>query len=212
MTKNPLVKIQDFSFSYKDKKIFENLNLEIYNQSINFIIGPNGSGKTTLIKILFFNSEKFILTDNFQFIWDFQNFYDELSTIQNLKIFFDIHNRKKLDFQEQLRKITKYWNLEEYLKKPIKNLSYGYKQKVLITRSLLVLPELLIIDEPFLGLDYQSYLGFLDILKEFHKDVTFIISTQNPNIKEDLKEKPKTENVTVQKLNDLVELVSFNSL
>jgi len=212
MTKNSLVKIQDFSFSYKDKKIFENLNLEIYNQSINFIIGPNGSGKTTLIKILFFNSQKFILTDNFQFIWDFQNFYDELSTIQNLKIFFDIHNRKKLDFQEQLRKITKYWNLEEYLKKPIKNLSYGYRQKVLITRSLLVLPELLIIDEPFLGLDYQSYLGFLDILKEFHKDVTFIISTQNPNIKEDLKEKPKTENVTVQKLNDLVELVSFNSL
>jgi ABC-type multidrug transport system ATPase subunit len=212
MTKNPLVKIQDFSFSYKDKKIFENLNLEIYDQSINFIIGPNGSGKTTLIKILFSNSQKFILTDNFQFIWDFQNFYDELYTVQNLKIFFDIHNRKKLDFQEQLRKITKYWNLEEYLKKPIKNLSYGYKQKVLITRSLLVLPELLIIDEPFLGLDYQSYLGFLDILKEFHKDVTFIISTQNPNIKEDLKEKLKTENVTVQKLNDLVELVSFNSL
>jgi len=210
MTKNPLVKIQNLSFSYKDKKIFENLSLEIYKQTINLIIGPNGSGKTTLIKILFFNSQRFILTDNFQFIWDFQNFYEDLSTIQNLKIFFDFHNKKKLDFQEQLKKITRHWNLEEYLKKPIKNLSYGYRQKVLITRSLLVLPELLVIDEPFLGLDYQSYLAFLDILKEFCNDVTFIISTQNPNIKEDLKEKLKTENITIKKLNDLVEIASFN--
>jgi len=178
-----IIEIEDLSFSYKDKPIFEKLSVRIPNNSINFLIGTNGSGKTTFLKILFFNNKKYLKTDDFQFIWEFQNLYEELTVLQNFKIFFHLNKKKNLEFEKELGKILKYFNIKEYLNKEVKKLSYGYKQRVLIARSIMINPELLIIDEPFLGLDYSSYLSFLKIINDYNENTTFLISTQNPNTK-----------------------------
>ncbi len=178
-----IIEIEDLSFSYKDKPIFEKLSVRIPNNSINFLIGTNGSGKTTFLKILFFNNKKYLKTDDFQFIWEFQNLYEELTVLQNFKIFFHLNKKKNLEFEKELGKILKYFNIKEYLNKEVKKLSYGYKQRVLIARSIMINPKLLIIDEPFLGLDYSSYLSFLKIINDYNENTTFLISTQNPNTK-----------------------------
>lgn len=190
-TKNDtLIKVENLNFSYKDKKILENVSFEIKKNTVNFLIGPNGSGKTTLLKILFFNTDKYLNTKDFQFIWEFQNFYEELSLLKNLEIYFKLNCKKKLDFKKQLKKILEYWDLEAYLNKPVKDLSYGYRQKGLLARSIITQPDLLVIDEPFLGLDYYSYQSFLKIINDF-KEITFFISTQNPQVKEEFKELKK---------------------
>lgn len=178
-----IIEIEDLSFSYKDKPIFEKLSVRIPNNSINFLIGTNGSGKTTFLKILLFNNKKYLKTDDFQFIWEFQNLYEELTVLQNFKIFFHLNKKKNLEFEKELGKILKYFNIKEYLNKEVKKLSYGYKQRVLIARSIMINPKLLIIDEPFLGLDYSSYLSFLKIINDYNENTTFLISTQNPNTK-----------------------------
>lgn len=178
-----IIEIENLSFSYKDKPIFEKLSIRIPNNSINFLIGTNGSGKTTFLKILFFNNKKYLKTDDFQIIWEFQNLYEELTVLQNLKIFFHLNKKKNMEFEKELEKILKYFNIKEYLNKEIKKLSYGYKQRVLIARSIMINPKLLIIDEPFLGLDYSSYLSFLKIINDYNENTTFLISTQNPNTK-----------------------------
>ena len=100
--------------------------------------------------------------------------------------------------------------MELYLNKPVKNLSYGYKQKSLIARSIITNPDVLIIDEPFLGLDYSSYLKFLDILKDY-KRITFIISTQNPKIKDEFSNFGNYEQKEFF-LNQYLKIYSFLSL
>lgn len=193
-----LIQVENLSFSYKNKKIFENLSFTIKKPSLNFIVGCNGSGKTTLLKILFLNEDKYFKTKDVQFIWEFQNLYDELTLLQNLKIYFNLNTKKKLNFEEELKKILSYWDLDQYLKSPIKNLSYGYRQKSLIARSIITKPDILIIDEPFLGLDYSSYLSFLKIISDYSSEITFLISTQNPKVKDEIIETTSLKNNTLK--------------
>ncbi|MEN3015633.1 MAG: ATP-binding cassette domain-containing protein [bacterium] len=194
---NEILNIQNLSFSYKDHPIFNNLNLTIYSSTVNFIIGPNGSGKTTLMKILFFNKNKYFKTDDVQFVWEFQNLYENLTVLENLKIYFNLNVKKRLKFEDQLNSILKYWDLKNYLKKPVSSLSYGYRQKVHISRGIIVQPDVLLIDEPFLGLDYSSYLTMLRIIQETSNKITFFIFTQNPTVVQDYAKNSSKYQVTV---------------
>ncbi|MFN4220600.1 MAG: ATP-binding cassette domain-containing protein, partial [bacterium] len=135
----------------------------------------------------FFDKKKYFKTEDVQFVWEFQNMYEELSLTKNLEIYFKLNCKKNISFKEELQNILKYWDLELYLTKPVKSLSYGYRQKALITRSIIVKPDVLIVDEPFLGLDYMSYKSFIKIIKDY-RDITFLISTQNPNVIRDFLE------------------------
>ncbi len=189
-----LIDFNSFSFKYKENQefIFENTSFSIVNNSVNFVIGDNGSGKTTLFKIIFHNYlyknyNEFIKinTKDIGFIWDFHNFYPKLTVYQNIKLYFELSKNRnlKIDFNKNLDLFFQYFKIEKnYLNKTIDELSFGYKQKILIIRELITFKELVLIDEPFLGLDYSSYYSFLKILADFYNHISFIIFTQNPNV------------------------------
>ncbi|MGC8733737.1 MAG: ATP-binding cassette domain-containing protein [bacterium] len=220
-----LIVFENFSFKYKQEDIFifENLSFKIFDKSINFVIGQNGSGKTTLFKVIFYNylykfCNQFIKlnTNNIGFIWDFHNFYNNLTVYQNLKLYFELSKNKnknkiqiafnkydfnKYNFDQLVNLFFDYFAINKnYLNKNINELSFGYRQKILIIRELIVFNDLVLIDEPFLGLDYFSYLAFLKILVDFYDQITFVIFTQNPNVIFDLQ---KNFNYKDLKLNEI---------
>lgn len=213
-----LIVFNNFSFKYKqnDAFIFENICFRIFNKSVNFVIGENGSGKTTLFKIIFYNYlykfyNEFIKlnTVNIGFIWDFHNFYNNLTVYQNLRLYFElsknknkIANKIKNNFDELIALFLNYFSIDKnYLKKNINELSFGYKQKILIIRELIVFNDLILIDEPFLGLDYSSYLSFLKILINFYDKITFVIFTQNPNVISDFYNNNNNNNLKLNEIN-----------
>ena len=175
--------INNFSKEYsKGKKAVDNISLTVNAGEIFGFIGHNGAGKTTTIKsivgILEF-SEGDILIDNksikknpveckkvMAYIPDNPNLYEALTGIQYLSFMADIYKVSK----EQREKLIKYYGdkfeLTKYLGDLISSYSHGMKQKLAVISALIHKPKLLILDEPFVGLDPKAAHTLKEIMRE----------------------------------------------
>ncbi len=142
--------------------------------------GENGTGKSTLLKSIFQSGEKK------EFLWSAKQkevrlsylghevgLYSSLSLMDNLNYFSGILNHPIN--KDNLNKLIKNFGLEKRLYDPIHTFSEGMKRKSGILRALLVDPELLLLDEPFNGLDARSTEIFLDEIREIKKNTTILI-------------------------------------
>ena len=175
--------INNFSKEYsKGKKAVDNISLTVNAGEIFGFIGHNGAGKTTTIKsivgILEF-SEGDILIDNksikknpveckkvMAYIPDNPDLYEALTGIQYLSFMADIYKVSK----EQREKLIKYYGdkfeLTKYLGDLISSYSHGMKQKLAVISALIHKPKLLILDEPFVGLDPKAAHTLKEIMRE----------------------------------------------
>ena len=175
--------INNFSKEYsKGKKAVDNISLTVNAGEIFGFIGHNGAGKTTTIKsivgILDF-SEGDILIDNksikknpveckkvMAYIPDNPDLYEALTGIQYLSFMADIYKVSK----EQREKLIKYYGdkfeLTKYLGDLISSYSHGMKQKLAVISALIHKPKLLILDEPFVGLDPKAAHTLKEIMRE----------------------------------------------
>ena len=175
--------INNFSKEYsKGKKAVDNISLTVNAGEIFGFIGHNGAGKTTTIKsivgILEF-SEGDILIDNksikknpveckkvMAYIPDNPDLYEALTGIQYLSFMADIYKVSK----EQREKLIKYYgdkfDLTKYLGDLISSYSHGMKQKLAVISALIHKPKLLILDEPFVGLDPKAAHTLKEIMRE----------------------------------------------
>jgi ABC-2 type transport system ATP-binding protein len=159
-----LVSINNLSKSFKKKKVIENVNFSIKQGEILGILGPSGSGKSTFIKTLIgfhkpssgeiiINSEIInTKTKNpLGFSTQENSIYDYLTVKQNLKYFSKIYQipEKKKRINYLLNKL----NLKEFEKTLCKNLSGGTKKRLDIACALIPDPNIIVLDEPFIGLD-----------------------------------------------------------
>ncbi len=178
-----MLKITNVSKSYdKVKKAINDINLEMYPGDIYGFIGHNGAGKTTLLKsiagILSFDSgeitifDKSIIKDNLEakkimaYIPDNPDIYEMLSGIQYLDFIADAYGVDLEKRRNLINKYAKMFEMDLVLNNPISSYSHGMKQKILIMSALIHSPKVMLLDEPFVGLDPKaSYL-----LKEvFHE-------------------------------------------
>lgn len=175
--------INNFSKEYsKGKKAVDNISLTVSSGEIFGFIGHNGAGKTTTIKsivgILEFN-EGDILIDNksikknpieckklMAYIPDNPDLYEALTGIQYLSFIADIYKVSK----EQREKLINYYGdkfeLTKYLGDLISSYSHGMKQKLAVISALIHKPKLLILDEPFVGLDPKAAHALKEIMRE----------------------------------------------
>lgn len=166
-----MIEFKDFSVSYKDNVILENINFEIQDNGINFLMGKNGSGKTTLIKcilnlmdykgVININCTKNSLSELFV-IFDDSALYNSLSGIKNIMQFTSCDEKTAIKIGEQ------YFNINT-LKKATKTYSYGERKKVFLIILEILKPAIIIMDEVSNGLDYETMILLRKKLIEFSK-------------------------------------------
>lgn len=164
-----MLKIENLTKIYGDKKAVDNLSLEINAGEICGFIGHNGAGKTTTLKSVvgilnFEEGEIFVdgksIRENpieckrqIAYIPDNPDLYDFMSGIKYLNFVADIFEVPEDDRNEKINKYADMFGLTEDLGQPIASYSHGMKQKLAIIAALVHNPKLIIMDEPFVGLD-----------------------------------------------------------
>lgn len=200
-----ILEVKNFSVSYDDKKILENINMYIDRNKITAIIGPSGCGKSTFLKSLnmMINEEKGVKTfgDIFFEGKNIKNFEVEtlrkniglvfqtptpfpFSIYKNMTyapIYYGIKNKNQLDdlVKEKLILAGLYEEVKDEINKSALSLSGGQQQRLCIARELTVEPEILLLDEPCSALDIQNTIKIEEMLKNLSKNYTIIIVTHN---------------------------------
>ena len=178
-----MVEIKGLCKSYDNKRVVDNLDLTINDGEIYGFIGHNGAGKTTTIKCLigilsFENGE--ILIDGLSirdkpieckrkiaYIPDNPDLYNYMSGVDYLNFIGDVFNVAN---EERVKRIDKYagiFELTDSLANPISSYSHGMRQKLAIIAAWLHEPDLIVMDEPFVGLDPKASHDLKMMMREF---------------------------------------------
>ena len=168
-----MLEIINFSKSYKNgKRAVNNVSIKVNSGEIFAFIGHNGAGKTTTIKaivgILEFDEGDILIDGDsinidpikckrkIAYIPDNPDIYEALTGIQYLNFIADIYKVSKKERERLIKLYSEKFELTSALGDLISSYSHGMKQKLVIISALLHRPKLLILDEPFVGLDPKA--------------------------------------------------------
>lgn len=167
-----MLKIEHLTKVYGDKKAVDDLSLHIQPGEIYGFIGHNGAGKTTTLKsvvgILQFDAgeitidgisireQPLVCKKKFAYIPDNPDLYDFMTGIKYLNFIADVFGVDENTRQERIRKYAELFELTNDLGQPIAAYSHGMKQKLAIIAAWMHDPKLIIMDEPFVGLDPKA--------------------------------------------------------
>jgi ABC-2 type transport system ATP-binding protein len=181
---NKIVAIKDLSFSLNKNKVLG-------------LVGPNGSGKTTTINLILgtikSNSGE-ILYENYKndslefkkkvgYIPDDLILPESLTGREYIDFILSIYSIKK---SNKLNKLIKLYNMQDFLDILIKEYSHGMKKKIQIIVAFSLESELIIIDEPFRGLDIESIIITKQLFKSFIKSGSILLCSHDLNLIEEL--------------------------
>jgi len=193
-----IIKIRNMSFSYKNKQIFKDFDLDIEKGKFIHIVGPNGSGKSTLVKIILglIKAEGYINVYRMNMCEDnimdirrsigvvFEN-PDNTFVAETVAddIAFSLENLQYTPktISEKINKISQYLKIENLLEKNPHYLNGGEKQMVALASALIIDPKILILDEAFTMLDGIAKENILKLLKKLvkEKNITVINVTHD---------------------------------
>lgn len=200
-----MIEYKNFSKSYGNTIAVDNLNLLIEDGVLCAFVGPNGAGKTTTLKatagILDFNDGDIIINGlsikkdailckkQIAYLPDNPDLYEFLKGIEYLNFISDIYDIKD-ERSELIKKYSDLFELTGFLGNTINTYSHGMKQKLSIIGALIHKPSVLIMDEPFVGLDPVSSHNLKNIMKTLTKEgVTIFFSTHVLEVAEKLCDK-----------------------
>ena len=177
-----MLKIEHLTKCYGEKKAIDDLSLHIHSGEIYGFIGHNGAGKTTTLKaccgILQYDSGEITIDgtsmisdpltckSKIAYIPDNPDLYEFMTGIQYLNFVSDIFGVSAQDRQERIHYYAEAFELTGDLAQAISTYSHGMKQKLTIISALVHNPKLLIMDEPFVGLDPKASHLFKSIMRE----------------------------------------------
>ena len=181
-----MITIKNLCKNYGNKEVLKKVNLTINDGDIYAFVGSNGAGKTTTIKsmlgILPFNSGDVLydgvsikdkpleIKQNLAYIPDNPDIYEHLTGLEYLNFIADMYETDAKAKNEAIKKYSKILEIDTKLNDKIGSYSHGMKQKIVIIAALIHNPKVLIMDEPFVGLDPLSTHKLKEIMKELTKE------------------------------------------
>lgn len=181
MTK--IIQIINVTKKIQDKVIFKNLSLEIEDEIFTSIMAPSGFGKTTLVKMISGLDKNFDGRINFAKIKqkDIVVMFQEDRLIENISVFKNLKLINKNT--DKIIELLIEFDLEKKMDEKVRNLSGGEKRRVALIRTLLTNKKVMILDEPFNGLDDESKKKIFAYLKNYQKEnhKTFILILHDHN-------------------------------
>ncbi len=181
-----MIEIKNVSKAYKkEKKVIDNINLEIRDGEIFGFLGPNGAGKTTTIKmitgILGIDSGDIFIDGNsitknpiqakknIGLVPDNPDMFLKLKGVEYLNFIADVYGISTQERIIRIDKLSKKFEMENVLSNKLQSYSHGMRQKIIIMGVLLHNPKNLILDEPMTGLDPKSSFDLKQIMREHAK-------------------------------------------
>ena len=177
-----MLRIENLTKTYGNKKAVDDLSLHIQRGEIYGFIGHNGAGKTTTLKsvvgILDFDEGEIYIDGKsiknspvdckrlIAYIPDNPDLYDFMSGIKYLNFVADIFGVSADERQEKIRKYADAFELTKDLAQPISSYSHGMKQKLAVISAWIHSPKLIIMDEPFVGLDPKAAFILKEMMHE----------------------------------------------
>jgi len=181
-----MLKITNLTKKYQNKIAVNDLSLEVEAGDIYGFIGHNGAGKTTTIKsvvgIIPFESGEILIDGHsvkaepikcksiIAYIPDNPDLYEHLTGIQYLNFIADLFYVSKEQREQLIHEYSEEFKIVDNLGNLIASYSHGMKQKLAIIAALIHKPSLLILDEPFVGLDPEAALTLKEIMKRMCKE------------------------------------------
>ena len=192
------LKLKNVSKTFIDKKAVDNISFELNEPGVYGLLGTNGAGKTTTIRMLLgilrkdsgeitWNGKEVDRKSvNFGYLPEDRGVYPKSKIIDQLLYFAELKGMKKSESLDSINKWAKKLKVEEYLNMPAEKLSKGNQQKIQFMTAIIHNPELIVLDEPFSGLDPVNTEILKNIIIELVNDGKYIIMSahQMPTIEE----------------------------
>jgi ABC-2 type transport system ATP-binding protein len=183
-----MLKVENVTKYYGNFKAVDNLSFEVNKGEIFGLLGVNGAGKTTTFRMIMGlltpNSGNITLdskpidynvTDEIGFLTEERSLLTKLTVLQQAIFYGSLKSMKKKEIETRLDTLLERFSIAEYKNKKIKELSKGNQQKVQFIMAILNKPKLLILDEPFSGLDPFNVELFKEVILELSKEGSMII-------------------------------------
>jgi len=183
------ISIKNMNFSYTKEKFISDLNIDIPKSSSVGLIGPSGSGKTTIIKLILgllspqegsikINNQNYSHND-LGYMPQQYALYEELTVKENLEIFSNLNNiSKKSEIQKRSQDLLNLIELSDKAKELVHNLSGGMKQRLSMAIAMINNPQILLLDEPTVGIDPVLRESFWKHFKKLNEnEITILITS-----------------------------------
>ena len=198
-----MIKIKNVSKSYGEKKAVNKVSFDVNGGEIFGFIGHNGAGKTTLIKmicgILDFEEGEILINGKsikkeplackkeLAYVPDDPELYENMKAIDFINFVCDMYDVPTSVREANIKRFAEMFNMEKELGNTIQSFSHGMKQKVALIAALAHEPKVLVMDEPFVGLDPKAIFEMKEVMRELVKDGrTIFFSTHILDVAEKL--------------------------
>lgn len=185
---SPVISVQNVTKSYGSFRAVQDISFEVRPGEIFAMLGPNGAGKSTTMRMILdiIRPDKGEISvlggpmtdatkDKIGYLPEERGLYRSVKLVEMMTYLGQLKGMKRADAIQRANELLRYLELEEHANKKVSELSKGMQQKIQFAVTVIHRPQLIIVDEPFSGLDPVNTRVLMDLLLSLRKDGTTIV-------------------------------------
>lgn len=188
-----LIEVKNLTKKYGSHLAVDNLSFSVEKGMIYGFLGPNGAGKSTTMNIMtgyIAATEGTVMINGYDilkepekakkcigYLPELPPVYPDMTVLEYLKFVAEIKQVKKTERKQQIESVMEQTQITDVKNRLIRNLSKGYKQRVGLAQAIIGYPEVIILDEPTVGLDPKQIIEIRTLIKSLAKNHTIILSS-----------------------------------